>query len=468
MRNSTRNPTSPRAFYSNRHRNSNQPRNSRRISNLERGLDEQREFTQRAWDEHQELHSAFRKLEREHRQLDKELVETQGENLKLQNEHRELTNIRNESDYERVRLTSTYNYIMHHGILPYAHENGLEYDDRSNDIRNSILLPFCEDALRAKQVKEELQASRIQVGNLLMQITSLQRQMLSQVDKTSEISDDHLKQDFRALVALVKSLGRSIRVTADMDVFAALPPDILHSNVASHHWQARARKKYYIESWIWSILFRGIFWTPFEMFNTAGRTLTANWDFLFGTNIYVDWPVPSSACETWRVDTVKQLVNQLGHKSGTEGPGGELCRTNEHVKNATLEAEVEQLRQLVASTLGSKLMALSTETDFSRIALIIDKSFDLAVTMGLQRSRLQVLWPSVGDPLDEMKMSCVPDPSGDELSEGTVAFIVSPGLVKWGDAHGKNYTERYDIVPSVVHVERAHIKEEPREVATFG
>jgi hypothetical protein len=37
-----------------------------------------------------------------------------------------------------------------------------------------------------------------------------------------------------------------------------------------------------------------------------------------------------------------------------------------------------------------------------------------------------------------------------------VAFIVSPGLAKWGDAHEKNLGTRLDIAAALVFVEASH------------
>jgi hypothetical protein len=44
----------------------------------------------------------------------------------------------------------------------------------------------------------------------------------------------------------------------------------------------------------------------------------------------------------------------------------------------------------------------------------------------------------------------IPNIDGEETDEGVVAFVINPGLTKYGDAHGKNLDQRYDIVPSLV------------------
>ena len=57
-------------------------------------------------------------------------------------------------------------------------------------------------------------------------------------------------------------------------------------------------------------------------------------------------------------------------------------------------------------------------------------------------------------------MTSVPDRDGDDINDGVVAFVVNPGLTKWGDARGEKLDERYDIVPCLVQLEPMRIKRE--------
>jgi hypothetical protein len=41
----------------------------------------------------------------------------------------------------------------------------------------------------------------------------------------------------------------------------------------------------------------------------------------------------------------------------------------------------------------------------------------------------------------------------DDVDNGIVAFVINPGLTKWGDVHGKAFDYRYDIVPARVQLE---------------
>lgn len=129
------------------------------------------------------------------------------------------------------------------------------------------------------------------------------------------------------------------------------------------------------------------------------------------------------------------------------------------------ESEGLRTRTLIANEIGTKLANLSTAADFPLLSRIVEAAFALALQMSLQRSRLQITFPNVGDRLDHAQMAPIPDPDGKDFEDEVVAFIVKPGLTKWGDAYGKHFDQRHDIVPSFVqlqpHVEEIKIKSEP-------
>jgi hypothetical protein len=58
-------------------------------------------------------------------------------------------------------------------------------------------------------------------------------------------------------------------------------------------------------------------------------------------------------------------------------------------------------------------------------------------------------------------MTSVPDRDCEDIEGGFVAFVVNPGLTKWGDARGLHLDQRNDIVPSLVQLEATRIKQEP-------
>jgi hypothetical protein len=380
------------------------------------------------------------------------------ENRRLQSDLRKLEEDHTEMMNKKEYVKSRYNYLVHKLVRPYAQEQNLLWDDQDCDSILVTLQPLIADATQTRQVKKQLLSSQDdihalegQVESLQTQVQSLQKQMLDRVDKVVIVSDDQFSQDFRALAALVKSLSRSIRITEDMDIIGILPPGYLHTHVAEHQWASRARKKYYIEAWVWSVLVQRVFSSPFAIFQHIGKGIGTNWECLFGQEFIDCWPVPSSQCENWRYTSMERLVDQVGRSTIMEGQTG-MPTESEDVQN--LRNHLTRARSAISNYIGGTIALASTGADFSRVSLIVNKAFSLAMEMSLQRSRLQVTWPYIGEQFVKEGMSCVPNPDGEEFEAGRVAFIVNPGLVKWGDANGNNLEERYDIVPSLVHLER--------------
>jgi hypothetical protein len=398
-----------------------------------------------------DLNFNFLKLKDKHAALHKESLNLQNGLHYLEDENRKLKD-------EKTYVTARYDCLVRVLVQPYARDRNLHWDDQDGDSINTTLKPLIKDAMQAKQVrqlfesaKEEAKALEDEVTGLKTQVQSLQKELLARVDKVVAVSDDQFTQDFRALTALVKSLSRSVRITERSNVSGFLEPHLLHENVADHQWANRACKKYYIEAWIWSVLVYRVFYSPFTIFEQFAEQFDTNWDHLFGHDFIGYWPVPSSLCENWRCTSMEQLVDQVGRSTITEGRAGEPTGS-EHVQE--LRNSVIRARNATSKDITSKFTLVSAAADLSRVPAIVDKAFTLALEMSLQRSRLQVAWPCVGDQFVQEEMSCVPDPDGEEFEGGTVASTVHPGLIKWGDANGKNFEERYNIVPALVQVER--------------
>ncbi|KAH4054948.1 hypothetical protein HBI38_104890 [Parastagonospora nodorum] len=287
------------------------------------------------------------------------------------------------------------------------------------------------------------------------QVEALQKDMLSRVDRVKAVSDERLAQDFRAIVSLVRTLSRSIRPLKDASIFDVLHARTMLNDVHVSQWNTRARMKCYIEAWIWSVLIELVFCGPFAIFQTVGITLNQNWAYLFRNTSISDWPAPSAPCESWRCLTMQRLVDDVGEDAIKNGHSATMHRDSEGLESAVIEG-----RSKVANIIGEGLMQISSTADFSRISFIIDKAYSLALQMSLQRCRLQITFPAVGSDFIEAEMFPVTDPDGDEVNTGSVAFIVQPGLTKWGDAHGRNFDERYDIVPALVQLESVGIEEQ--------
>jgi len=319
--------------------------------------------------------------------------------------------------------------------------------------RSNSGLELAKGQLRTAQ--DDLLTTKTLLRNSQVQVGALQKDMLSRVDQVKTVSDEQLAQDFRAIVSLVKTLSRSVRPLKDANIFEVLHARTMLNDVDNSQWNTRAQMKCYIEAWVWSVLLELVFCGPFTIFQNVGIALRQNWNYLFSTTGIADWPAPSTACEIWRCLTMQQLVDDVGENCIKNGQSA-----TKHHDPGVLESAVIEGRSKVANIIGECLMQISSTADFSRISFIIDKAYSLALQMSLQRCRLQITFPAVGSDFIEAEMHPVTDPDGDEVKRGAVAFIVNPGLTKWGDAHGRSFDERYDIVPALVQLESMGVKEQ--------
>jgi hypothetical protein len=202
----------------------------------------------------------------------------------------------------------------------------------------------------------------------------------------------------------------------------------------------------YIEAWTWSVLLDTVFSDPFTIFGGAGRTIANFWTGMFGTQHCHGWPVPSSACETWRRGTVEQLVAGVDEEIITQGKSRGECET--------LERHVVDARAAVVHAILTGLARITAQVDSSQVLQIVDAAFGLQMHVALQQARFQVWFPRCGDRFDQgqMTMQAIEDEEGGEKLD-IVAAVVNPGLMKWGGGQGKNFEQRYAIVPALVRLE---------------
>ncbi|EUC40239.1 hypothetical protein COCMIDRAFT_109326, partial [Bipolaris oryzae ATCC 44560] len=307
---------------------------------------------------------------------------------------------------------------------------------------------------RLRESLQNLDISQDEAQGLRNQVQALQKELLAQVSKVEVVSDETLSRDFRILASLVKSLSRSIQPTQDSPMLHTLGFFVLVQDVAKHHWNTRARQKAYVEASIWSMLIDGLFHHPFE-FCRPIEVLNEDWRLIFAEEFFDDWPTPTPESESWRLTTVNTLISQIGRETTTTGQCHEDSQELSK-KVRSLQKGVFKKRESVANTIRSHLTAISTG-DHSNIPGIVDQAFKLAFNMSMQPFRVQITWPDVGADFEADHMSSVPDRNGQDIRRGVVAFIVNPGLTRWGDAHGQNFEKRHEIVPSLVQLEPVQV-----------
>jgi hypothetical protein len=331
-----------------------------------------------------------------------------------------------------------YMHIIQETILPYVQAKELEWNHQTAETMAMVLQPLMIDAVEA--------------GELRNQLTTLQNEMLAKRDKVEIISDEQFAQDFRNLAALIKSLSRTVRPMQGVNLPEFTGSPGLLRGVVQEPWGARAGKKYLIEAWVWSVICDYLFRGPFNVYGQEGHDLATMWRGIFGHEHVDFWPSPSSLCETWRCTTAEQLAAQLSPTAVLQGSTKSHDETFHNLDLSFIKTHTH-----IYSVIMGFISTVSGVIEVPQVHTIIDKAFTLAMQMSLQRFRLQITYPCIGAAFDQSSMKPMDAPDDDdekdEIKAGTVTFVVNPGLVKWGNAHGKNLDQRYDIVPSLVKVE---------------
>ncbi|KAH6402715.1 hypothetical protein HBI60_061960 [Parastagonospora nodorum] len=390
-----------------------------------------------------------------------------------------------ESDY--FALKERYDNILSWVVVPYARSKGVTVDLQIDRPSEGILRRLFKDAMRTEkpvsQAQNQLSAlelskskvkdlieqcraskSELQISHerileaeehnqiLRLQVRDLQADLLAKVDKKEAVPDDQLGQDFRTLVSMVRTLSRMITFAQSVDIVDILTSPGFLQNVSPRHWKSRAQKKRFIEAWIWAFLHQFIFDAPFSIFGYGGTGVTETWKVLFGIEGNSNWPSPLPASETWRCATAEYLVGLIGDDTTMYGTGKSVAEG--------FKGGIKDARNQVQNIIEAHLHSINPDADTTQVSSIVVKAFKLAKRMSLQRSRLRITYPEVGDKFSMATMSVMPDQEGEDTNGCIVAYVATPGLTKWGDARGENYDHRFDIVPSLVHLEHAGIKRE--------
>jgi len=356
----------------------------------------------------------------------------------LQAKNRQLQDECKEWEEESKDIEGMYNHIMAKVVKPYAVKQKLDSQSLTDESVKTLLDTMLRQSSQVRPLRAELQRLRTQ-------IQELQQDMLAKVDKVDATSDDQFAKEFRSLASSIKCFSRSLRFITHVNITEVLGSVALLNDVAPHHWNGRPRKKALTEAWIWSILICLVFKSPYAVFGDHCKAVNEAWVQIYGAEHLLEWPIPSSHCESWRVKTVEQLLKQTSPDTIAHGESEGLF--------AGLTASVVEVRLLVMSVICGHFESLSPGFKISDIQLIIDKAFSLAVHMSTQQSRFQVTYPAVGAEFHEAQMLSVDNDDDEDMGASVVAFVINPGLTKWGDAHGEHYDHYHSIVPTLVQLE---------------
>ncbi|OCK82313.1 hypothetical protein K432DRAFT_349279 [Lepidopterella palustris CBS 459.81] len=290
-----------------------------------------------------------------------------------------------------------------------------------------------------------------ETSKLRHNLETLQKSMLSNVERFRPTQDDEIGEDFKALAAAVKVVTRDVPSTADTNKLAeGFKSYSLIQGVSVSHWKHKLHRKFLLEAAIWSVLMDTVFSTPFYVFGKYADFFTGQWMDSSESRDF-SWPSPSPLAEKWRYITSEQLRRKIGGKSLVDGPGGEggNCETDEVVVSSH-----EDTKGAVVAILTEILTSVAPSTKSAKIEKIVKKACDLALKLGIQRCRIQLVAPMLKQQYIAKKTAGIAVISGcEDVKVGRVEFVANPGLRKWGDGHGDHLDESLDLVPALVFIE---------------
>jgi hypothetical protein len=432
----------------------------RRLQKREKELEAEQSMTEQLEITNAELEITNSQLENKNAKLLSDNAKLQFENAKLESENTKLGSENAQLNCEKTKMTYEISGLREKGNVQSTQLDNCKtrmnfLDKVFSEVVNKILKPYAAATAMDHPEKfnpemlmatmEHLSRDAMQARALRPQVQALQDEMLAKVEKVHSISDDNLAQSFRNIISLVKSLSRTTCPLEGQDMVLLIGTPHLLTNVAPNQWSNRARKKLFIEAWIWSALVGWVFLDPFKIFGKEGHEYDLMFKKMFGEQLPLGWPIPTPQSETWRYTTTGQLTECIRPEVFT-------CWEVKQEYNG-LEKDFIEGRLFLLDGIASALKYFLPRVDPAPIRRIIDQAYALASQMYLQRFRLMITYPGIGDAYDSDRMVSVPGVDGEELDEGVVAFVFNPSLSKYGDVHGKNLDKRCDIVPSFVQLE---------------
>lgn len=322
----------------------------------------------------------------------------------------------------------------------HVKSEGLVYPPTKSDHPGITLNNLASDAKRAVRQQVQIQA-------LQQHVKELQEQLLARVDKVQVISDDQFSQEFMSLASSVRTMCRGIKGPEDASTCCNLKELMLFDGVDLHCFNIRPNRKHLVEACIWSILVEQVFSTPFIALGDVNDDVNDLWTGFFGSNHLdnEDWPKPARRCENWRLETAQLFIDLAEPKTKLHG--------DVKARSEVVNARIQESENLTFARIEALPPNMTKETG-DQACQIIEKAFALAMKMASQRCRLHLTIPKVGAIFKADSMRTLPEDDSDDMLEGKVTFVVTPGLTKWGNADGDNLTHRYDIVPALVKLDK--------------
>ncbi|KAF8543335.1 hypothetical protein BDD12DRAFT_820870 [Trichophaea hybrida] len=266
---------------------------------------------------------------------------------------------------------------------------------------------------------------------------SLQKDVLSRVDRYQPKSDTEIQKEFNdaklAVLGFSKSLGSDAVPEALQQYLSGLA---LSEDMNDKVWGLNKRwnAKLLVESVIWKTLYRGFLKDPFRIYGPSDDYMVT-WRELFEEGQDKDfYPTPSELSEQWRIITAKSL--------------DALCHRDSKLSNDVAIG----MKRFLEQSLGP--IGYQPEQHKDELNHIITSARKLAKTLSTQKARLRLFLPAIGEHYSTKKVyDHKLEPAnkyGDELERGEVLFVVAPGLRKWGDGNGCSLGTVKDVIAAKV------------------
>lgn len=360
--------------------------------------------TERAFKEEEEVIKAEMRSLREKFEHDKEDLNKKNR-AALENQKevhaKQVAKLKAESD-EKTRLWEK----DRDALMQRISEKEADFEKRKRQIE-----------IEFQKKRSELEEKNVQDQALLRKdVESLNGALLTR-DKFTPLTDQRLKSPF---ISLGKDIDLASRAKWKPDQ-SQWPTDLL-SKLSSN--QRRVRQQL-AQDMLWTILFQGIFCSPFRIFGKEGKELEESWqeDFGTGNSEGIDtyaWPNPSLESERWRYRTTIRLQEAVTKPASKWDSSSEV--------KAEYNNWIQRVGKELIETLD-KICQLDQAT-CKELEELPRKAAELWLDMITQRCRIKVVIP-------ESNLKPLPE-RVKEAQEKGLELVEIPELRRFGDPKGND------------------------------
>jgi hypothetical protein len=155
------------------------------------------------------------------------------------------------------------------------------------------------------------------------------------------------------------------------------------------------------------------------------------------------WPPPDTRCERWRSSLFEVLRAAITAQEKCSSVNDRIISSYIAVRKDVSEALKVEFSRISPEDMGT------TPGDIAEIAC------SLALDCGRERCRVQLFAPRKGERVQRTQRKSIQDRNEGfkaDTEEGMVELVISPGLMKLGDGHGRSFdTNIVHLSPSDVY-----------------